>query len=346
LAAPAGDGQTRAERRPEDAHISSAQTLSLKHERPGAGFLLDSIQTEPDDPGFVRYPSGNSDLTTTLLAVDDSKTMRKVIEITFSGEDFRLITCASADDAMSKLSERPAVALIDAGLDGTSGYELCKRLKAAQPGLGVVILSNKQQPFDKALGGQVGADDFADKPFDTQQLIDKVNALTKKLGVGAGTPAPAAVAVAPAPVPRAGATTLQYGASPVAAPAAAASAPPVAPPAPQPRPAAPSLPTGPGFGSRAPVGVTHSMPEVARPVAPPPAAHAAHPAVAAPVAAAFSGANGAEFEKKLGSLGLTAEQVNGVLSLSREVLERVAWEVVPTLAETIIREEIQRLTRE
>src|SRR5688572_26876401 len=155
--------------------------------------------------------------------------MRKVLEITFSGEDFRLITCASADEAMAKLSERPSVALVDAGLDGTTGYELCKRLKAAQPGLGVVILSNKQQPFDKALGGQVGADDFADKPFDTQQLIDKVAGLAKKLGAGAGTPAPAPVAVAPAPAPRAAATTLQYGASPVApvpAPVVAAPSPP------------------------------------------------------------------------------------------------------------------------
>jgi CheY-like chemotaxis protein len=288
-------------------------------------------------------------LTTTLLAVDDSKTMRKVIEITFSGEDFRLITCASAEDAMAKLAERPTVALIDAGLDGTSGYELCKRLKAAQPSLGVVILSNKQQPFDKALGGQVGADDFADKPFDTQQLIDKVIALTKKMGTSVGTPAPAPVAAAPPPAHRSVASTLQYGASPVSMPAAPAPAPPVAASAPVPRPAAPSLPTGPGFGSRAPsASVTQGSPEPPRPpVVPSAAPSPAHAqASAAPVAAAFSGANGADFAKKLGSLGLTSEQVNGVLSLSREVLERVAWEVVPTLAETIIREEIQRLTRE
>jgi CheY-like chemotaxis protein len=281
-------------------------------------------------------------LTTTLLAVDDSKTMRKVLEITFSGEDFRLITCASADEAMSKLAERPSVALVDAGLDGTTGYELCKRLKAAQPGLGVVILSNKQQPFDKALGGQVGADDFADKPFDTQQLIDKVSGLVKKLGTSAGTPAPAPVAAAPAPIapPRAAATTLQYGASPVAIPAA-----PVASAPPMPRPPAPGLPASPAFASRAPTVVSAAAPpEVARPA--PVAAAPAASALAAPAAAAFSGANGADFAKKLGSLGLTSEQVNGVLSLSREVLERVAWEVVPTLAETIIREEIQRLTRE
>src|SRR5262245_45096631 len=142
--------------------------------------------------------------------------MRKVIEITFSGEDYRLVLCANAQDALAKLSERPSVALVDAALEGTSGYELCRQLKAAQPGLGVVILSSKQVPYDRALGGQVGADDFADKPFDTQQLLDKVSTLAKKApGAGAAAPAPApAPAAAAAP---ARSTTLSYGSSPLAA---------------------------------------------------------------------------------------------------------------------------------
>jgi len=50
--------------------------------------------------------------------------------------------------------------------------------------------------------------------------------------------------------------------------------------------------------------------------------------------------------KKLAALGLTKDQVEGVLALSREVVERVVWEVVPVLAETMIKEEIQRLTAE
>ena len=87
---------------------------------------------------------------------------------------------------------------------------------------------------------------------------------------------------------------------------------------------------------------TGGAPEMARPA---PMATATAPAAPVAVAAAL-GANGADFAKKLGSLGLTTDQVNGVLSLSRDVLERVVWEVVPTLAETMIREEIQRLTRE
>ena len=57
-------------------------------------------------------------MTTTLLAVDDSRTLRKVFEITFAGEpQFRLVVAESAQDAMSKLGHaQPRVALVDATL--------------------------------------------------------------------------------------------------------------------------------------------------------------------------------------------------------------------------------------
>jgi hypothetical protein len=53
-----------------------------------------------------------------------------------------------------------------------------------------------------------------------------------------------------------------------------------------------------------------------------------------------------QFAEKLEGLGLTGEQVQAVMALSREVVEQVVWEVVPALAETMIQEEIRRLTSE
>ncbi|HVW30186.1 MAG TPA: response regulator, partial [Polyangiaceae bacterium] len=79
-------------------------------------------------------------------------------------------------------------------------------------------------------------------------------------------------------------------------------------------------------------------------VAPQPAAAPAARANDA-VAAAVAAGNG-QLESKLEALGLTSSQVEGVLALSREVVEKVVWEVVPVLAETIIKEEIRRLTAE
>jgi CheY-like chemotaxis protein len=284
-------------------------------------------------------------LTTTLLAVDDSKTMRKVLEITFASQDFRLVLCGNADEAVSKLAERPAVALVDAGLEGTSGYDLCRNLKASAPGLSVIILSNKQQPYDRNRGTQVGADDFVDKPFDTQQLIDKVTALAKKQ---AGAPAVAPVAAAAASPARA--PTLSYGQNPVAGGIGTPPIPVPAPPAPfaASRQTAPGMPGAPPAASvsRAPTLLGAQLPPELTPKPVPAAAPSPSLGGAQAVTAAAMSGNGVDFAQKLGSLGLTPQQVESVLSLSREVVERVVWEVVPTLAETLIREEIQRLTRE
>ena len=76
-----------------------------------------------------------------------------------------------------------------------------------------------------------------------------------------------------------------------------------------------------------------------------PPASSAHASVQA-VSSSVAAANGAALRARLEGLDLTAEQTQAVLALSREVIERVVWEVVPVLAETLIREEIQRLTRD
>ena len=67
----------------------------------------------------------------------------------------------------------------------------------------------------------------------------------------------------------------------------------------------------------------------------------AAPGVSPAAAAAVNGQMAARLEE----LGLNAQQIEGVLALSRDVIERVVWEVVPVMAETIIREEIARLTK-
>jgi CheY-like chemotaxis protein len=271
-------------------------------------------------------------LTTTLLAVDDSKTMRKVLEITFSSDEYHMVVAESGQQALEKLrSDRPTVVLLDAHLGGESGYDLCQALKREAPGVGVIILSSKQQPYDKARGASVGADDFMDKPFDTQQLLDKTGMLLRRL-----REAPAAApAVAAAPAAR-----------PAPAPAPSP-APPVAAPMPQPRvqPMAqqPMAQQRPAPAQVAPTGAARPHVQTLVGGAPPPARAAAPAPVAA--AAAVTAGNG-QFAERLAGLGLTRDQVDGVLSLSREIVEQVVWEVVPQLAETIIKEEIRRLTSE
>ena len=78
-------------------------------------------------------------------------------------------------------------------------------------------------------------------------------------------------------------------------------------------------------------------------VAPPALDAPAPPTPIAGTPLAAIGPNG-HLATQLSGLGLTEAQVSAVLALSREVVERVVWEVVPVLAETLIKEEIKRLT--
>ncbi len=314
-------------------------------------------------------------MTTKLLAVDDSKTLRKVLEITFAGEDFQTELAGSPDEALQKLRlNRPAIAVIDTSLGGeASGYDLCQHIKGEAPETRVILLSSKHRPYDQTRGTQVGADDYIDKPFDTQKLIDKVKELLASEARPAAAQAPPLQAPPPqAPPPQVG--------SPLASPPQAPppQAPPLQAPLPQapppqvgqpsiaarqaPRPAVSAVPQRPVSHPQPPAAApsrpASPSPQVsARPMAPAPtfgagtrqpapSTPAAPPASTAPRVAAAVAAAGADLTGQLQELGLDASQVQGVLALSREVVERVVWEVVPVLAETLIKEEIARITAE
>ncbi len=286
----------------------------------------------------------------TLLAVDDSATMRKVLEITFGGEDFRVVTADGAATAVARLGEEPVAAVIDTSLGSDDGYLLAKELRSRQPRMALIIMASRYSPYDANRGRDAGVDDYIDKPFDTQALIEKVKKAlvareTREAAKPAPAPAstfqqshaprpPAPAAPAPASPPGAGGKaawpaqrthTLSFeGGLPVVPPPAARPAAPAAPQASAPVPA---------------TAVPRAPAPVAAPVAPPPAP------VPSPAAAAIATANG-QLAGKLGDLGLTSQQADAVLALSREVVERVVWEVVPQLAEALIKEEIARLTKE
>ena len=306
----------------------------------------------------------------TLLAVDDSVTMRKVLEITFSGEDFRVITAENAQSALGKLGENPGVFVVDTVLGGEDGYALAKELRRRSPGAPIIMLASRYAPYDQARGRDAGADDFADKPFDTQQLIDKIRKVI--IAKEAGGPAPMPVASPPPP---------QVGGAPQGAPYRAPAPPQAAPPQPGPPPnptpsmggsggiprgtqpslagsAQQAIRTGTlvfGENPASPPGPNQPAP-APRPApvtAPAPAAMPAPAAPASPMASTHAPADGAvgaavngHLAGKLGELGLSPEQADAVLALSREVVERIVWEVVPQLAETMIKEEIQRLMKE
>jgi CheY-like chemotaxis protein len=305
----------------------------------------------------------------TLLAVDDSATMRKVLEITFAGEDFRVVSADGAANALARLSDDPIAAVIDTSLGGEDSYALAKEVRTRNARVALVLMTSRYSPYDANRGRDAGVDDFIDKPFDTQVLIDKV----KKALVARELARSAAAAAPPphAPAPQTPAVPA-YTASAFGSP----------PRPPAPPPSAPGAVAKPGWSAQrtntlsfeGSVGGTPMTPAAApvppmartaasagAPIGPPPApappaavapATLSHTVPAAPprtehttVNPTATAGNG-HFASKLEELGLTAQQFDAVVALSRELVERVAWEVVPQLAEALIKEEIARLTKE
>ena len=131
----------------------------------------------------------------TILAVDDSITMRKCLEITFQGTEFNLVTGDSAASALEQVKAlSPDLVIADVSLPPNDGYELCSTIKLAAPNIPVLMLASKQNPFDAQKGAQ--ADAHIDKPFDTQVLQDRARELIKSDGAS-DTDVPASFADRP-----------------------------------------------------------------------------------------------------------------------------------------------------
>jgi CheY-like chemotaxis protein len=289
-----------------------------------------------------------------ILAVDDSATMRKILEMTFIGQDgIQLGAVSSGESALKAAEGGVDLIILDVGMPGMDGYEVASALRghSVTSSVPILFLASEHNPLDAGKAKAAGVDDHVMKPFETQALIDKAKEmLARPRSAGAGAP----IAAAPRPAAPAAPAPISLGtpkAPPVAAPVA-------------PKPPAPAAPI-PGVVAAKPAAPVVAAPQVGRATASfgapqgskppttaapigvaagprPPAAGQPTPIVATPAAKVDEATS--EMAGKLSGMGLTPAQVDGVLALSREVIERVVWEVVPTLAETIIREEIKRLT--
>jgi CheY-like chemotaxis protein len=188
-----------------------------------------------------------------ILLADDSITIQKVIELTFSDEDFEVVTVGNGRLAMEKVQEvRPDVVLCDIIMPEKDGYEVCDFIKK-NPALAhtpVLLLTGAFEPFDQERAARVRCDGYLAKPFEPETLIAKVKELLAK-----APPRPATGAFPAAP-------------RPAAVPWAETHTPAPAPPPPPPIPVATAPPPLP------------PMPAPAPPSAPP------HPTVAAPAASA------------------------------------------------------------
>lgn len=154
-----------------------------------------------------------------ILLADDSITIQKVVELTFSDGDYEVTAVNNGAKAIQKLTElRPDIILSDIIMPEKNGYEVCEFVKSHPDfrNIPVVLLTGTFEPFDPDRADKAGCDAVVTKPFESQSLIHKVEELIEQSR--SASPAPPS-----APAPAEPETTSAPWDQPPAAPAAASS---------------------------------------------------------------------------------------------------------------------------
>jgi CheY-like chemotaxis protein len=121
-------------------------------------------------------------VTHKLLLADDSVTIQRVVELTFSGEDVQVVTVGDGEQAIARIPiERPDIVLADIGMPKRSGYDVAAFVKG-RPDLAhipVLLLAGAFEPVDDARAQQVKCDGVLVKPFEPQQVVSRVRELVE-----------------------------------------------------------------------------------------------------------------------------------------------------------------------
>jgi CheY-like chemotaxis protein len=116
-----------------------------------------------------------------ILLADDSLTIQKVVELTFMDEDFEVAAVGSGDEALSRLEKGlPDIVIADVHMPGASGYEVCRQAKARSAQLPVLLLVGTFEALDEGELAACGANGHLKKPFDSQELLQVVLRLTRE----------------------------------------------------------------------------------------------------------------------------------------------------------------------
>jgi two-component system response regulator PrrA len=118
-----------------------------------------------------------------VLVVEDDDTVRAALQRGLAVHGFDVGAVADAEGALPAIAaRRPDVLVVDVGLPGLSGIELCERLRQLSVDLPVLILSARDRVGDRVAGLAAGADDYLVKPFDLEELALRLRALLRRAG--------------------------------------------------------------------------------------------------------------------------------------------------------------------
>ena len=116
-----------------------------------------------------------------ILVVDDEEFILTLIEFNLQQAGFEVITAMDGEMALQKATtERPDLIILDLMLPKMDGMEVCKELRLQRVMTPILMLTAKDDEFDKVLGLELGADDYMTKPFSPREVIARVKAVLRR----------------------------------------------------------------------------------------------------------------------------------------------------------------------
>ena len=119
-----------------------------------------------------------------VLVLEDEENIRGFVVINLKRAGYQTIEAATGEDALTAVKDNPdiKVALLDIMLPGIDGFEVCRRIRAMDNKIGIIMLTARAHEMDKVTGLMTGADDYVTKPFSPAELTARVDALFRRTG--------------------------------------------------------------------------------------------------------------------------------------------------------------------
>ncbi|RAL24938.1 hypothetical protein DL240_01640 [Lujinxingia litoralis] len=135
-------------------------------------------------------------MSQTVLVADDSRTIRKVVQMALKASTYEVVGVGSAREAVEAAQQRPSVILLDYYMPDGSGYDVCRALKnnTATSAIPVIMLGGGYKSFDAQMARDCGASEVVMKPFKTDDLIKAIEQVVREPGA---IPAPPRQAMPP-----------------------------------------------------------------------------------------------------------------------------------------------------
>ena len=115
-----------------------------------------------------------------IMIVDDDPNIAQLVKLYLEKDGYATVICSRGDEALEQFRQNPpGLMILDIMLPGMDGWQVCRAVRQISQ-IPIIMLTAKDETFDKVLGLELGADDYMTKPFEGKELVARVKAVLRR----------------------------------------------------------------------------------------------------------------------------------------------------------------------